>query len=214
MPYIYSTAWQVTKNGESFIRPLAFDFAADGKALMDDETYMFGHALLVSPVTKPQYFEGKDIPVETDKTKDLYLPAGTDWFDFWTGARVAGGQTVTVDTPIDSMPLFVKAGSILPTGPAMQYVDEIPDAPYTVTVYPGKDATFTLYEDSGDGYDYEAGAYAEYDLIWNDNARTLTVSARRGSFDGMCATREWNVCVVGEAAQTVTYTGEEITVQL
>ena len=214
MPYIYSTAWQVTKNGESFIRPLAFDFAADGKALMDDETYMFGHALMVSPVTKPQYFDGKDIPVETDKTKDLYLPAGTDWFDFWTGARVAGGQTVTVDTPIDSMPLFVKAGSILPTGPAMQYVDEIPDAPYTVTVYPGRDACFTLYEDSGDGYDYEAGAYAEYDLIWNDNARTLTVSARRGAFDGMCATRELNVCVVGEAAQTVTYTGEAITVQL
>lgn len=214
MPYIYSTAWQVSKNDETFIRLLAFDYPTDAKALAQDETYLFGRSFLVSPVTKPQYFDGADIPSDVAKVKDVYLPSGNDWYDFWTEKRFVGGQTVTVDTPIDSMPLFVKAGSVIPTGPVMQYVDEIPDAPYTVTVYPGADGCFTIYEDSGDGYDYEAGAYAEYDLCWDDTAHTLTVSARRGSFDGMCEARELCVRVVGGNEQTVTYSGDELVVQL
>ena len=204
IPYLYSTAWQVTHKGESFLRPLAFDFAGDPQALAQDESYLFGRAFLVSPVTAPQYYEGADIPLDAAKTKDVYLPAGADWYDFWTEQRFDGGQTVTVDTPIDSMPLFVRAGSIVPATDVMQYVDEIPDAPYTVTVYPGADAHFTVYEDGGDGYAYESGAYAEYELDWNDAERTLTVSAPQGHFDGMCESREWRVRVVGAGEQTIT----------
>lgn len=209
IPYLYSTAWQVTRHGDSFLRPLAFDFAEDPRALAQDESYLFGHAFLVSPVTTPQYYEGADMPLDAPKTKDVYLPAGADWYDFWTEQRCGGGQTVTVDTPIDRMPLFVRAGSIVPTTAVMQYVDEIPDAPYTITVYPGADAVFTVYEDGGDGYAYESGAYAEYDLAWDDTARTLTVSARRGGFDGMCAVRELQVRIVGGGERILTYAGEQ-----
>lgn len=210
MPYIYSTAWQVTKNDASFIRPLAFDFACDPQALAQEDSYLFGPAFLVSPVTEPQYFEGADIPLDAPKVKDVYLPAGADWYDFWTEARLAGGRTVTVDTPIDSMPLFVRGGSIIPTAPVMQYVDEIPDAPYSVTIYPGADASFTVYEDSGDGYDYEDGAYAEYDLNWNEISRRLTVSARRGSFEGMRPRRLLRIRVAGGEEQELLYTGSEV----
>lgn len=209
MPYIYSLAWQVTKNGATFIRPLAFDFAADPKALVPADTYMFGREFLVSPVTTPQYFEDTDVALDVPKTKDVYLPAGADWYDFWTEKKVAGGQTVTVDTPIDSMPLFVRAGSIIPTTQPMQYADEIPDAPYTVLVYPGADAAFTVYEDAGDGYDYEQGAYATYTLQWNDADKTLTVSDREGGFEGLCEERDLQIRVVGQGETTIRYTGKE-----
>ena len=214
LPYIYSTAWQVSKNSQTFIRLLAYDFPEDKKALKETSTYLFGKSILVSPVDRPQYYEGADVPLKGPRSKAVYLPAGADWYDFWTGEKFSGGRTVTVDTPIDSMPLFVKAGSVLPTAPVMQYVDEIPDAPYTLTVYPGADASFTLYEDAGDGYDYEKGAYAEYDLNWNDAASTLTVSPRRGSFPGMQESRELKVRLVNGKEHTVTYTGKAIAVNL
>ena len=214
MPYIYSTAWQVTKNHKTFIRLLAFDFPHDARALTEDTTYLFGRSLLVSPVTEPQYYEGADIPLDVPQIKDVYLPAGADWYNYFTGERFAGGNVVAVGTPLDSMPLFVRAGSILPTSPVMQYVDEIPDAPYTVTVYPGADADFTLYEDSGDGYAYEAGEYAEVDLHWSDTAHTLTVCARRGDFPTLVRSRTMHLRVVGGKETTVTYIGERICVEL
>ncbi len=214
LPYIYSTAWQVTKNGDSFMRPLAFDFADDPAALTVGGEYLFGRALLVCPVTAPQYYEGADIPLTGEKTWPVYLPAGADWYDFFTEARYAGGQTVTADTPIDKMPLFVRAGSVLPTGEVKQYADERPDAPYTVTVYPGADGQFTVYEDAGEGYGYENGEYAEYDLCWDDVARTLTVSARRGGFAGMVPVWQLTVRAVGGAKRTVSYSGEMLTLTL
>ncbi len=216
MPYIYSTAWQVTKNAASFLRLPAFDFASDPEALAQGaDAYLFGRSLLVNPVTKPMYYEGADTPLnDVPRTKDVYLPAGTDWYDFWTEERFAGGQTVTADTPIDSMPLFVRAGSVLPTVEVMQYVDEKKDAPYFITVYPGADGTFTLYEDEGDGYGYESGAYAEVDLVWNDAARTLTVSDRRGSFPGMCVCRKLEIRAIGGGSASVDYDGRERTVKL
>ena len=213
MPYIYSTAWQVTKNDASFIRPLAFDFARDPQALAQEDSYLFGPAFLVSPVTEPQYFEGADIPLDAPKVKNVYLPAGADWYDFWTEERIPGGETVTVATPIDSMPLFVRGGSIVPMSPVMQYVEEIPDAPYSVTIYPGADASFTVYEDGGDGYDYEDGAYAEYDLHWNEMARRLTVSVRRGGFEGLRPQRLLRLRVAGGEEQELLYTGSEAVLQ-
>lgn len=215
MPYLYSTAWQVTKNGDSFLRPLAWDFAQDREALAQRaDSYLFGDAFLVSPVTTAMYYEGADTPLaDVPKEKRVYLPAGTDWYDFWTGTKYAGGQTVTVETPIDSMPLFIRAGGIVPETEVMQYVDEKPDAPYTVTVSPGKDGKFTVYEDKGDGYDYEQGAYAEYDLLWNDAERTFSVSGRRGGFEGMCASRILHVRVIGVGEADVPYTGNALEIR-
>lgn len=213
LPYLYATAWQVTRHQASFMRPLAFDFANDPQAMAQDDAYLFGAAFLVSPVTMPQYVEGADVKLDVPKTKEVYLPAGTDWYDFWTEQRRTGGQTVVVDTPIDSMPVFVRGGSIVPTTQPMQYVDEIPDAPYTVTVYPGADADFTVYEDSGDGYEYENGAYAEYDLHWEDTPRRFTVSKRRGDFEGLCTQRMLRIRIAGGEEQELLYTGEEKTIR-
>ncbi len=214
IPYIYSTAWQVTRHHATFIHLLAFDFPHDSRALQEDTTYLFGPSLLVSPVTEPQYFEGADVPLDAPKVKDVYLPLGADWYDYWTGERHVGGRSVTVDTPIDRMPLFVRAGSILPTSPVMQYVDEIPDAPYTVTVYPGANADFTLYEDSGDGYAYEEGEYAEVKLHWDDAARVLTVGARAGEFPSLVRNRVLHLRAIHGKETTVTYTGGELRVKL
>lgn len=199
LPYVYSTAWQVTKNAQTFIRLLAFDFADDPEALAQGaDSFLFGPSFLVSPVTTPMYYEGTDTPLcDVPKTKSVYLPAGNAWYDFWTEEKYDGGRYVTAETPIDSMPLFVRAGSVIPTAPDMQYTEQIKQAPYTIMVYPGADGRFTLYEDEGDGYDYENGAYAETDLVWNDAARTLTISDRCGSFDGMTTVRKMSIRVVG-----------------
>ncbi|MCQ2432992.1 MAG: DUF5110 domain-containing protein, partial [Clostridia bacterium] len=215
MPYIYSTAWQVTKHRETFIRLLAFDFADDKEALAQgSDSYLFGHTFLISPVTKAMYYEGTDTPLDLPKEKDVYLPAGCGWYDFWTEKSFAGGQYVKTPAPMDSMPIYVRSGSILPMTEPMQYVDEIPDAPYEITVYPGADGHFTVYEDSGDSYDYESGAYAEYDLCWNDAARTLTVSARRGTFEGMAETRTLLIRAVGGKTTEITYSGKAVTITL
>ncbi len=213
LPYIYSTAWDVSANGASFIRPLTFDFPTDRTATEQNTSYLFGRAFLVSPVVEAQYYEGNNAPMDAPHVKNVYLPAGANWYDFWNENVYTGGQTVAVDTPIDSMPLFVRAGSIIPTGPVMQYANERPDAPYTVTVYPGADGTFTLYEDEGDNYNYEQGAYATYDVKWDDAARVLHISDRRGEFAGMCKERELTLRVVGGGTKTLTYTGTAVDVQ-
>ena len=129
-----------------------------------------------------------------------YLPKGSDWFDFWTNQRLHGGQTVTRDAPLDLLPLYVRAGSIVPMGPYLQYATQSPGAPYEIRIYPGADARFTVYEDDNETYAYEKGQRATYDLVWNDRARTLTVGARKGSFPNMVRQRRLNVVVMGAAS--------------
>ncbi len=134
---------------------------------------------------------------ELDNTLETYLPAGADWFDFRTNKRFPGGGTVEMQCPLDTFPLYVRAGSIVPMGPAdLQYATQRPDAPYTIRIYPGADATFTIYEDDNETYDYEQGQRATCQLAWNDATKTLTVGARQGSFPGMIATRELRVRLV------------------
>lgn len=160
-----------------------------------------------------------------NNTMETYLPAGAEWFDFWTNERHAGGSTVRKNCPLDVLPLYVRAGSIVPLGPVVQHVNEKPDAPYEIRIYPGADATFTLYEDDGETYDYEQGRRATWELKWEDAARTLSVGAREGSFPGLVATRELRIVVAApgrgvgpeESAtvdRTVTYTGAPLTVTL
>jgi len=156
-----------------------------------------------------------------DNTMTSYLPSGADWFDFWTNEPFSGGQTVTKNCPLDTFPVYVRAGSIVPMGPALHYATEQPDAPYEIRVYPGADAKFTVYEDDNETYAYEKGQRATYDLVWNEAAKTLTIGARQGSFPGMVAQRKITVSVVPvngktvssnapQKAETLVYTGQPV----
>jgi alpha-D-xyloside xylohydrolase len=181
LPYIYSSAWGVTNDGETLMRALPLEFPSDPRAKAVADQFLFGPALLINPVTTAGATQ-----------RSLYLPAGHDWIDFWTGKRVRGGQTVTAEAPLDRIPIYAKAGSIIPFGPAVQSASAKAD-PIDIRIYPGADGDFTLYEDEGDNYDYEHGAYSVIPLHWDDKASTLTVGERRGSFPGMLEHRTFRI---------------------
>ena len=148
------------------------------------------------------------------KTAAKYLPKGAVWYDFWTNKRYQGGQTVTLETTLDRMPMFVRAGSILPLGPEMQYVGEKTWDNLEVRVYPGADGSFTLYEDEGDSYNYEQGYYATITFTWNDRARTLTIGTRQGGFKGMILDRRFTIVLPDGTTREVTHIGNEMVVKL
>jgi alpha-D-xyloside xylohydrolase len=215
MPYIYSVAWQVTSNGSTFMRPLVMDFASDKQVLNIGDQYLFGPAIMVNPVTTAGAV-----------TRPVYLPAGNaPWFDFWTGATAPAGQKVEAAAPVETLPLFVRPGSIVPMGPFVQYTSEKPADPIELRVYPGANGSFTLYEDEGDSYRYEKGAYATIPFAWDDAAKTLTIGARKGDFPGMLKDRTFHVIVVKEKHgngiattekpdQVVKYSGSEVKVKM
>ena len=174
MPYVYSLAGGVWRENGMMLRPLLFDFPGDPQAVANDHEYMFGPAFLVCPVTEPMYYAPGGNAIAREKTWPCYLPAGCEWFDFHTGTRYAGGQTVTVNAPLERMPLFVRAGSIIPMAEGLQYAGQKPDGPLILAVYPGADADFTLYEDSGDGYAYENGEYTVTTFHWDDKNKSLS----------------------------------------
>lgn len=220
LPYIYSESWQVTSDASTLMRPLFMDFNQDKKALDLNDEFMFGKSMLVAPVTEAMYTEGKNDSLATfDKTgtRKVYLPASTDWFDFWTGEQFTGGQEIEKEVPIDIMPLYVKAGSILPLGPKVQYANE-KLGPIEIRIYPGADAHFTYYDDERDNYNYEKGAYATIAFSWDDSKNKLTVGKREGNFEGLPEAIEFNILKVTdknssgiypEAASTkLIYTGK------
>ena len=169
-----------------------------------------GPSLLVCPVLEPMYYDyDNEQTHEINKIRKVYLPAGCDWYDYWTSEKYTGGIELEADAPIDKLPLYIRAGSIIPTSQVMQYTDQYPQAPYELLIYSGADADFTIFEDSGDGYGYEQGAYSEYDLHWEDAKKLLTVSVRRGKFNGMCTERELIVLLIGGETKTLTYSGEQ-----
>jgi alpha-D-xyloside xylohydrolase len=196
LPYIYSTSWDVTANQSSMMRPLVMDFPSDKKALNIDDQYMFGKSILVCPVTKSMYNQDGQADFSSIKTRKLYLPSGTQWIDFWTGETVEGGQTITKETPIDIMPLYVKAGSVIPIGPDVQYAEEKPWNNLEIRVYKGADGEFTLYEDENDNYNYEKGLYSTIKFIWDDSENTLIISDRKGRFPGMLTDREFKIVMI------------------
>jgi alpha-D-xyloside xylohydrolase len=212
LPYIYSTAWDVTASGSTMMRPLVMDFAQDVAALDVPDQFMFGPALMVAPVTHP----GAAV-------RTVYLPRGGEWFDFWTGKRAAGGSTLSAEAPLASLPLFVRAGSVLPLGPALQHAQEQPNAAIELRIYPGANGRFTFYDDAGDGLGYERGERAVVRIAWDDAQRTLSFSARSGTFPGMRPTRIFNVVCVGEQngvgdqrasrSQRIEYTGKALTIK-
>jgi alpha-D-xyloside xylohydrolase len=145
------------------------------------------------------YYGPDSTPLKVaSKTRQVYLSAGCDWYDFWTGKRYKGGQRIEADAPLEIMPLFVKAGSILPMGPKVQHVHEALEAPIELRIYSGTDGTFDLYEDEGDSYRYECGAYAWTTISWDDQNKNLTFGDRKGSFEGLITEREYQVVLVRE----------------
>ena len=170
MPYLYSLAWRVTRYGDTMMRSLMMDFPEDARALAVTDQYLFGPALMVCPVTKPGA-----------TTRKVWLPAGCGWYDFWTGRWFAGGQELEAAAPMEQLPLFVRAGSILPMGPEITHAAQ-PVEELELRIYTGQDGEYLLYEDSGDGYDYEKGVYAQLPLRWRDAEQTLELGPKAGSF--------------------------------
>ncbi len=214
LPYLYSTAWQVSRHDRAFMQALAVAFNRDRDCYGVTDEYMFGDAFLVAPVVRDAMAQ-----------RDVYLPAGEKWTDFWTGERHEGGQTVVKKAQADIIPLYVKAGSILPWGPDVQYSTERNWDNLEIRVYPGADGSFTLYEDENDNYNYEKGKYSEIPFSWNEAAQTLTIGERQGAFDGMPARRVFRICKVsarrgiGDAHETrheaiVEYDGTAVSVKL
>lgn len=203
LPYIYSMNGEVTQNNGNIMRPFVMDFPKDRKALTLDNEYMFGHNLLVMPVTdslytyynKKGYAKYQDIASASENV-NVYLPKGAEWYNFWTNEKLEGGQEISMPCPIDIMPVFVKAGSIMAFGPDVQYAAEKKWDNLEIRVYPGADGDFTLYEDEGDNYNYEKGAFTEIKFHWNDKQRTLEIAAREGSYKGMLKSRKFRILIV------------------
>ncbi|MEM1543899.1 MAG: glycoside hydrolase family 31 protein [Candidatus Bathyarchaeia archaeon] len=213
LPYIYSVAWKVTSEGYTMMRPLIMDFRDDPKVANIEDQYMFGPMLMISPVTLPKI-----------RSRSIYLPkVPGGWYDFWTGNRVDGGQSIDAPTPLDILPIHVRAGSIIPMGPHLQYVGEKPFNPIEVRIYPGADASFTIYEDDGETYDYERGVYSLIRLGWNEGERTLTIDKRVGKYPGMLKERTFHIVLVREGHgvgveeakpdQVVQYKGKKVIVK-
>ena len=214
LPYNYSLADRVSHDGYTMTRLLAFDFADDPRVRDIKDEYMFGPALLVCPVTSPMYYGPESTPIaETSKTRPVYLPKGSVWYDFWSDRTYRGGQTIEAEAPIDRLPLFVRAGSIVPMGPVVQYAAEQQGKELTIHIYAGADADFTLYADEGDSYRYEQGECARIPLHWNDKKNSLTIGERQGSYRGMSQTQSFRIVMHregGTSEQRVTYSGKAI----
>ncbi len=213
MPYIYSVAWKVTNESYTPMRPLVMDFRGDPRALNVGDQFMFGPAILVNPVTE-----------QGATTRHLYLPQ-TKWYDFWTGAAVVGGKAIDTAAPLDRLPLFVRAGSIVPMGPDVQYAAEKPADPIELRVYAGADGDFVLYEDESDNYNYEKGVHATIAIHWDDANKKLSIGNREGEFPGMLKDRKFRVVLVRDghgagigqtqqADKEVEYSGKAVAVTM
>lgn len=242
LPYLYSTARSVTDKQSTFMRALVMDFSQDKKVLDMNNEYLFGSSILVAPVINAQYTPETIIKANEEtgwnrnlikgnavdtvnfrlpKSKKVYLPSGTVWYDFWTSQKYNGGQEIEATTTINTIPLYIKAGSILPLGPDVQYANEQKWDNLEIRVYEGANGTFTLYEDENDNYNYEKGIHATITFSWNDRREMLTISARSGSFPGMLSKRKFNIKKVKAngtmavtAGKEILYVGEPVSLKL
>ena len=215
MPYLYSMAGMVHFKDYTMMRGLVMDFNGDDNVYDIKDQWMFGPALMACPVGEYQKY-----------SRNVYLPKQKGWYDFYTGKHYAGGQTIVADAPFDKIPVFVPEGSILPVGPEMEWSDQKKAELIDLYVYAGKDGSYTLYEDEGTNYNYEKGKYAMIDFKYNDAQKTLTIGARKGSFDGMLQKRRFNVILVkaqnnqgvnlakAPKGKMVKYAGQAVTVKL
>lgn len=227
LPYLYSTAAEVSQKAGSIMRPLLMDFANDKNTYNLTDEFMFGNNILVAPVVNPMYVSSQDGKGQEDytiaKSRTVYLPQGSRWFDYWNGQTIEGGQSIERETPIDIIPLYIKAGSILPVGPSVQYAQEKKWDMLEIRVYPGADGEFTLYEDEGDNYNYEKGNYSTIKFTWHNDSRTLSIAERKGSYPGMLPKRKFNIVIVEKGNgmgmnqsipnKTISYSGKVTTLR-
>jgi alpha-D-xyloside xylohydrolase len=212
MPYIYSTASDIYHDSGTVMRGLVMDFPKDEQVKDIKDQYLFGHDLLVAPVT-----------VYGARERSVYLPKGVAWYDFYTGALYQGGKTAAIPAPVGRIPLLVKAGAILPIGPVTQYVDEHPDAPIALNVYTGADGKFSLYEDDGVTKAYSRGEFSRIPFDYNDKTGTLTIGERVGRYKGMPDKREFRIHFIRTGISTskgfddfdksVSYVGKAVTIK-
>ena len=237
LPYIYSTAWEVSHRQSTFMRALYMDFLNDKNTWKIGNEYMFGKAFLVAPVLHAQYTPEQkqnilkenegwnkttnnqvnlslNVDFTQSKEMEVYLPSGNKWYNYWTNEDFDGGQKLKIKTSLDRIPLFVRAGSIIPIGPDVQYTNEKKWDNLIINVYPGADGTFTLYEDEGDNYNYESGAYTEIQMKWNDTKRILTIDARKGEYNGMLTKRNFTIRTADGKEKVITYSGKKINVKI
>ena len=211
LPYVYSVAWLTTHDRYTPMRPLVMDFRTDTRAAEHRRSV---HVRAGVP-REPRH--------GTCRYDEAPLPSRTKWFDFWTGREQAGGGAIDAAAPIDRMPLFVRAGSIVPLGPDLEWASQKPADPLELRVYRGADGAFTLYEDEGDSYNYEKGQFATVPFAWNEASQTLTIGERQGAFAGLLKERRFHVVFVGAGRgvgiepeakpdHVVTYTGRTMTV--
>lgn len=235
LPYIYSTSWDVTSRNSSFMRALFMDFLNDKKVWDIKDEYMFGKSILVAPVLETQYTAEKTVRVNEEtgwnkqeidenekkatidftakKSREVYLPEGSAWYDYWTNEKLKGGQLISRKTTIDMIPLYIKAGAIIPFGPDVQYATEKKWDNLEIRVYPGANGSFVLYEDEFDNYNYEKGAFTEIEFTWNDKINKLTISSSKGQFNGMLTSRKFTIILPGESKKTVNYSNKKVEVK-
>jgi alpha-D-xyloside xylohydrolase len=211
MPYIYTVAGDSYWRDGTIMRGLVMDFPNDRRAWGVKDEYLFGPALLVAPVTEYKA-----------RSRSVYLPAGASWFDFYTGRVSRGGETIAADAPFERIPLFVRAGAIIPTGPAVQYALQEANPTLTLNVYTGANGSGSVYEDDGTSRQYLNGKYTRIPLRYDSRAKTLTIGRREGSWQGMAATRAIRVRWIkpgraldfDAADRTITYSGVPVTVRM
>jgi alpha-D-xyloside xylohydrolase len=213
MPYIYSMAGKTYFNNYTIMRGLVMDFEADTNVYNIADQYMYGPALMVCPVTEYKA-----------RSRKVYLPEASGWYDLYTGKHYNGGQTLDAEAPIERIPVYVKEGSIIPFGPAIQYADEPTDGSVILYVYEGADGKFTLYEDENVNYDYEKGIYSTIPISYNEANHSLTIGERKGTFPGMHEKRSVRIISVNKNSpealnfekegKTVEYDGQSQTIQL
>lgn len=214
MPYIYSLVGKTYQDNYTIMRGLPMDFGADEKVKNIADQYMFGPSILVNPVYEYE-----------KRNRQVYLPDANGWYDFYTGKFLEGGQTITADAPYENLPLYIKEGSIIPCGPNIQYVAEKSSEPFTIYVFTGKDASFSLYEDEATNYNYENNRFSNITFNYNEASGILTVEDRKGSFDGMEKNRTFKIVWISKekpgvisfeskADKTVKYSGRKLVVTL
>ena len=190
MPYIYTLAGKTYQDDYTIMRSLIMDYGDDKNVLEIDDQYMFGPSILVAPVVAYKA-----------RNRDVYLPNGNGWYDFYSGTYYNGATKITTEAPLERIPLFVKEGAILTFGPEIEYTMESID-PLTVYVFTGADGSFSLYEDEGINYNYEDGEFSKIPFTYTESEKTLKIGARDGSYEGMPETRTIHVVWVNKDAQT------------
>ncbi len=210
MPYIYSLAGQVHLFDGTIMRSLLFDFPEDATATKISDEYMFGSSMLICPVTEAYYYEKGGKKLEKHKKRCCYLPEGTEWYDFRTGDKYAGGIYINAYAPISHIPVFVREGSIIPMEQSLMYAEEVVETPFEIRIYPGRDGEFLYYEDAGEGYEYENGDYNVIPMRWNNEDGIFYIGKAEHKYENTIAGRKINLIIPGQPLKQFVYEGNEV----